>query len=383
MFLTVGIIIAVVGMRLVFPILIVAVTAGLGFSEVVKLALYDSKEYAHYLELAHPSIAAFGGGFLLTLALYFCLTTSVKSVGLPWLEKKLQAAGGHWWLAPTLALVGVGLAALLPGNKHVATTLEAGIIGVVGYTAMTQLMAWLGRKEPVDKDGKSAKVQTGWAAFGGFMYLQLLDASFSFDGVLGAFAITNDVILIAVGLGVGALWVWGSFTVQLVRYNTLEHLPYLEHGAHYAILALLALAPLASITFHIPDAVTGFVGIVIIIASLGASAPGGARVRLSGSGTVFKATYKLQRIDEGQGVPVVLLHGIGRSGAVWSALRQLLAMDYRVIAFDLLWLLATALNRSSCTTLTTTLPVIAAIKKLHQPVVLVGHSMGALVALRW
>ena len=269
MFLTIGIIIAVVGMRLVFPILIVAVTAGLGFSEVVKLALYDSKEYAHYLELAHPSIAAFGGGFLLTLALYFLFDDQRKIRWFARLEKKLQAAGGHWWLAPALALVGVGLASLLPGNKHVATTLEAGTIGVVGYAAMTQLMAWLGRKEPVDKDGRKRKVQTGWAAFGGFMYLQLLDASFSFDGVLGAFAITNDVILIAVGLGVGALWV-RSFTVQLVRHNTLEHLPYLEHGAHYAILAL-ALALLASITSNIPDAVTGFVGIVIIIASLRAS----------------------------------------------------------------------------------------------------------------
>ena len=269
LFLTVGMIVAIVGMRFVFPILIVAVTAGLGYKEVIDLALNNPTGYAHHLEEAHPTIAAFGGAFLLTLALYFLFDKSREIKWITKFEQTLQKAGGHWWLAPLLALVGVGLAALVPGNQHVKTTLEAGTIGVISYTAMTQLMAWLGKHEPAGKDGKKPKVQVGWAAFGGFMYLQLLDASFSFDGVLGAFAITNDIILIAVGLGVGALWV-RSLTVQLVRHQTLDHLPYLEHGAHYAILAL-AIALLASITLHIPDAITRLVGIGIIVASLRAS----------------------------------------------------------------------------------------------------------------
>jgi hypothetical protein len=95
--------------------------------------------------------------------------------------------------------------------------------------------------------------------------LQLLDASFSFDGVLGAFAITDKVLLIALGLGVGAIWV-RSITVFLVRKGTLGDYVYLEHGAHYAILVLAA-ALLISIFVEVPDAITGIVGLGVIGAS--------------------------------------------------------------------------------------------------------------------
>jgi hypothetical protein len=116
---------------------------------------------------------------------------------------------------------------------------------------------------------KGKQVYAGWAAFGAFMYLQVLDASFSFDGVLGAFAITNKVLLIALGLGVGAIWV-RSMTIFLVRKGTLNSYIYLEHGAHYAILALAA-ALLSSIFIDVPNAVTGIAGLGIIAASFEAS----------------------------------------------------------------------------------------------------------------
>ena len=77
----------------------------------------------------------------------------------------------------------------------------------------------------------------GKAAFFMFLYLEVLDASFSFDGVIGAFAITNDIVLMALGLGIGAMYV-RSLTVYLVRQGTLDDYVYLEHGAHYAIGAL-------------------------------------------------------------------------------------------------------------------------------------------------
>ncbi len=71
-FLSVGIIIAVFGMRLIFPIVLVSVTAGLGPIEVVQLALKggnpeDPGTYGYELNQAHPTIAAFGGMFLLML----------------------------------------------------------------------------------------------------------------------------------------------------------------------------------------------------------------------------------------------------------------------------------------------------------------------------
>lgn len=267
LFLTVGMLIAVVGMRLIFPIAIVALTASLSFSKVIDLALNHAEEYAHYLELAHPSISGFGGAFLMTLALYFLFDNERDIRWLDRIEARLQKFGGHWWLPPIVSLIFVGLAAAIPANHHVATTLQAGALGVFVYTALHLMVSYLDKKQGAAL-GQGAK-KTGWAAFGAFMYLELLDASFSFDGVLGAFAITQNVILIAVGLGIGALWV-RSLTIQLVRHQSLQSYIYLEHGAHYAIFAL-ALALLTSITYSIPDAVTGFVGIVIIIISFQAS----------------------------------------------------------------------------------------------------------------
>jgi uncharacterized protein len=265
-FLTVGMLIAVVGMRLVFPILIVVITSGLGAGTVIDLALNHPDDYAHHLEEAHPSISAFGGGFLLTLALYFLFDKHRKEKWWTSVEVFFQKFGGHWWLAPLVGLAAIGLIAALPANHYPETTLRAGILGVVVYTAMHQLIVVLDKKQSALTKGAK---RTGWAAFGAFMYLELLDASFSFDGVLGAFAITNNVILIAAGLGIGALWV-RTLTVQLVRHKSLANYRYLEHGAHYAILAL-SIALLIGLIREIPEVITGFVGIIIILGAFQAS----------------------------------------------------------------------------------------------------------------
>ena len=101
-----------------------------------------------------------------------------------------------------------------------------------------------------------------------FLYLEVLDAAFSFDGVTGAFAITSDPIIIALGLGlVGAMFV-RSITVYLVRQDTLDRYIYLEHGAHWAIGAL-AVIMLMSIDhrFHIPEWLTALVGVFFIAAA--------------------------------------------------------------------------------------------------------------------
>ena len=126
----------------------------------------------------------------------------------------------------------------------------------------------MGRHSPDQKTGK-LEVLTGWAAFTMFVYLEILDASFSFDGVLGAFAITQEVVLIAAGLGIGAVWV-RSLTVYMVKNGTLDAYKFLEHGAHYAI-GVLALAMLSSLIIDVPEAITGAVGIGLIFASAYAS----------------------------------------------------------------------------------------------------------------
>jgi hypothetical protein len=95
-----------------------------------------------------------------------------------------------------------------------------------------------------------------------FIYLEILDASFSFDGVIGAFAITQDVVIIMLGLTIGAMFV-RSLTVFLVRQGTLDEYVFLEHGAHYAIGALAGIM-LVSMKHEIPEVVTGLVGALFI-----------------------------------------------------------------------------------------------------------------------
>jgi hypothetical protein len=259
LFLTIGMVVAIVGMRFVFPILIVMVTADLPWGKVIDDALNHPKVYAEHLEHAHAAISAFGGAFLMTLTFYFLFDDAREVLWLKRLERNLQKAGGNVWLPPLLVAILVGLASLFAGHDS-GTVLRAGLAGVISYTAIHLLIEALGRIAP-----KGQKLYTGWAAFLAFMYLQILDASFSFDGVLGAFAITDQVLLIVLGLGVGAIWV-RSLTVYLVRKRTLNAYKYLEHGAHYAIFVLAA-ALLGSIFIAVPDAITGIVGIGVIAAS--------------------------------------------------------------------------------------------------------------------
>jgi hypothetical protein len=259
LFLTVGMVFAIVGVRFIFPILIVMTTAHLPWHNVIDDALHHPKIYAHHLAQAHAAISAFGGAFLLVLAFYFLFDDARKTLWLERLESALQKVGGTVWLPPLLVAAIVVLLAMFAGDNQ-GTVFRAGLVGTASYTAIKLLIDGLGRFTP-----GTAKTYVGWPAFVAFMYLQLLDASFSFDGVLGAFAITDKVLLIALGLGVGAIWV-RSLTVFLVRKGTLNSYKYLEHGAHYAIL-VLALALLSSIFFDVPDAVTGITGLGVIGAS--------------------------------------------------------------------------------------------------------------------
>jgi hypothetical protein len=141
----------------------------------------------------------------------------------------------------------------------------AGIGGIAVYLAVSFLSGLL--EHEVDDPGVGTVIRRG--SIGGFLYLEVLDASFSFDGVIGAFAITSDVVIIMLGLAIGAMFV-RSMTIFLVHKGTLEHFVYLEHGAHYAI-GILALIMLASVKFHIPEWFTGLSGVVFIGLSLWSS----------------------------------------------------------------------------------------------------------------
>lgn len=258
LFLTVGMLVAILGMRLIFPVLIVMLSAHLPWHQVINEALHHPAAYEQHLNDAHSAIAAFGGSFLLTLALYFLLDDERQELWLKRIERPLQRFGGRIWLPPLLTaiiIVVVSSCALKSGE-----VLRLGLIGAIGYSLIYLLINGMAKLEP-----KNKKHYVGWSAVLALAYLEILDASFSFDSVLGAFAITNKVILIAIGLGIGALWV-RNLTVYMVRRGVLNSYKYLEHGAHYAIL-VLAIALLLSIFINVPDFVTGVAGLGIIAAS--------------------------------------------------------------------------------------------------------------------
>lgn len=280
-FLTVGVLIAVFGMRLVFPLAIVWVTAGLNPVEAFDLALNPpandaatfpdgSPSYETLLTDAHPQIAAFGGMFLALLFLNFIFEER-DITWLSWLEKPLAKAGKLDMLSVVVAGTGLVLVAeFLADAEDRSTVLVAGLLGMIVYILVDGLGSMFHTEEFEEgpQGGPSTLVKaTGKAAFFLFLYLEVLDASFSFDGVIGAFAITSDPIIIALGLGlIGAMFV-RSITVYLVRQGTLSDYVYLEHGAHWAIGALAAIL-LVSIGVHVNELITGMIGVAFIGAAL-------------------------------------------------------------------------------------------------------------------
>jgi hypothetical protein len=270
MFLTVGALVAVFGMRIIFPILIVAVTADISWSAVLDLALHHPHEYAEKLELAHPTLSSFGGAFLLVLALDFFVDREREVMWFTTFEKSFSKLATNW-APPAITAVVVAAVSLVPYNHHSKQTAIAGVLGIMVYSLIHGLTELFGRiqKKNAAEAGNKVALHVGVAAFISFVYLEVLDATFSFDSVLGAFAVTSDVILIAIGLGVGALWV-RSLTVFMVRRGTLGNYIYIEHGAHYTIFALAAIL-FASLFISVPEVITGTAGVGIIISSIIAS----------------------------------------------------------------------------------------------------------------
>jgi hypothetical protein len=269
LFLGVGIIIAVFGMRLLFPLVIVAQAADLGLMEVWNLALSDPKQYSAHLTAHHAEVAAFGGMFLLLVFLNFLLDDSKETHWLGHMEEKLGALGKVSSISVMIAL-GTLMASLgLVGEAQKMVVLMAGLWGILIYVGVDTISSLLEKDGAEEAEGASVGEMVKRGGIGAFLYLEVLDASFSFDGVIGAFAITTDVVIIMLGLAIGAMFV-RSLTVYLVKQGTLDEFVFLEHGAHYAI-GILALIMLASMKYHINEVFTGLIGVAFIGASLWSS----------------------------------------------------------------------------------------------------------------
>lgn len=265
-FLTIGFLIGVVGMRLLLPLMIVAVTTGLSLPAVYDMAVHNPEEYSHQLHLHHVEVMLFGGAFLMMVALTWLFDHERDIHWLGGFERRLASLGKLSMLAAGVTLAMVLVTVFLVDEAHRYVGLLAGTVGVVIYIIVGGLGDALGdegTEHALDVNDVGRMVKKGLsAAIATFTFLEVRDASFSFDGVIGAFAISKDIFLIMLGLGVGAQWV-RSLTIYFVKRDTLGEYRYLEHGAHWAILALSCLM-LVSALHEVPEVVTGLIGLVLI-----------------------------------------------------------------------------------------------------------------------
>lgn len=260
MFLTVGIAVAVFGVRLLLPVAMVAMLSHLSLARVAHLALHDPRRYAEHLESAYPTTAAFGGVFLLMIGLrFFAKRRDVHWLGAA--EARLSAVDRPWRVPLGGAAVSLALIAWVLA-PHDARVLLAGVAGVVAFVLLRLLTEWLAKPRREDERPSDAHPVSGAVRF---LYLELLDASFSLDGVVAAFAVTREVLLIAAGLGIGALYV-RAITTHLLEREALREYRYLVHGAHYAI-TVLALTMLVDIRWDPPPLLAGLTGLGLVGAS--------------------------------------------------------------------------------------------------------------------
>ncbi len=273
-FITWGIAIAVFGMRIVFPLVIVAVVASISPVEAVRLAVQEPKTYAAILTGAHVSVSAFGGAFLGMVGLKHFLDVEKDEHWIHWLERPLAKLGRVESVQIGVVLLVVWLVSMEVHAEERLTFLVAAILGLVCYIAVDGVSALM---EDASDEKSEVTARSGLAAF---LYLEVLDASFSFDGVIGAFALTTNLFVIAIGLGIGAMFV-RSLTIMLVDKGTLTEYRFLETGAFYAILALAVIMFLQTL-MEIPEVVTGLIGATFIGLSFWSSVRANRREAVEG-----------------------------------------------------------------------------------------------------
>ena len=266
-FLTWGMLISVFGVRVVFPLAIVAIAAGIGPIQALELSLSHPDQYQTIVSAAHVTIAGFGGAFLLMVGLGFFFDQDKDVHWVRTVERFLARFAAVQAIEIALVLIVLlGIGKLLP-PEEAHRFIVAGMLGLISFVAMDGLGTML--KGPEEEPGHTAPKPTTVAAkagLGAFLYLNLLDATFSFDGVIGAFALSNSMPVIALGLSIGAMFV-RSLTTLMVERDTLAQYRYLEHGAFWAILALGVLM-LVSARYEVPEVITGLIGALVIGLSL-------------------------------------------------------------------------------------------------------------------
>lgn len=272
-FITWGMLIAVFGMRLVFPLLIVSVSTGLspvqnplayiGLAEpvnnVLSLAINTPEKYEAVLKDAHAMIMGFGGAFLMMVFLKFFIDEAKAHHWVAVLERPMVKMGKFEAVQIFLTLIlAYGVSKFAHTPEDGISFFTAAVFGTLTFVAVDWLEVLFDSGEDDEEGGGKLTTTVAKTGAAGFIYLEVLDASFSFDGVVGAFALTNNIFIILIGLGIGAMFV-RSVTLQLVDKGTLAQFQYLEHAAFWAIGSLASIMYINVIT-EIPEVITGCIG---------------------------------------------------------------------------------------------------------------------------
>ena len=260
-FLTWGIAIAVFGMRFFIPLALVSLLGGLSLIESLLLAFNNPHKYKEILESSHVLIAAFGGSFLLAVALNFFIDREKEHHWFHSIEARLQKLGSMNSIVLISSLaIGIVLQSVLPLQDRLSF-ITWYIYGLLTYEAIGVLHKLI---SPRDSEQEAVTLQSTVVKQGfiGFLYLEVLDISFSLDSLIGSLALSSDIVIIMLGLGIGSFFV-RSLTIYLLEKKVLSQFKYLEHGAFYSIFSLSAIL-LLGLFIHIPELVTGLLAISMI-----------------------------------------------------------------------------------------------------------------------
>ena len=146
-FVTWGILIAVFGMRFLFPLLVVSIFAHLNILSVLDMALNNVNQYAFYLEITHAPIVAFGGAFLFMLFMDYYTEKDKNIHWLKGIEKRIQSLNKYQGICTLSTLLVLGIVLnILPISQRVSVFCS-GIAGIIIYLCIDSLTEWLERRQ--------------------------------------------------------------------------------------------------------------------------------------------------------------------------------------------------------------------------------------------
>lgn len=250
-FLLWGILFAVFVIRGILPFLIIYLTnPSHGFWQVLGTTFSGSAESAHIIEESSRVLLIGGGVFLVFLFLHWVFLETKNFV---FRFEKFLESQGVWFYA----VVSILLTVIVWASVGINPTLAIGaVVGSTGFFIIH------GVREQAEKQERNLiKSSGGMSDVSKIIYLEILDATFSIDGVVGAFAFTFSVILILIGNGIGAV-VLRQLTVGNI--NRIKQYVYLKNGAMYSIAILGTIMLLDGFGYKIPNWISPLTTLLVI-----------------------------------------------------------------------------------------------------------------------